>query len=184
MRRFVVFAALLLVAPAAAPQTFGPPALLDPNASPSQAASYSPQVTTDGAGNWVAAWWGGIDLGPGTGWDLEVLFSRSTDDGATWAAAAPLNTNATTDSRPDYRPQVTTDEEGAWVAVWYSREDFGGSIGIDPDILVARSTDAGATWTAPVPLNTNAATDSQPDDSPHRRQDGHGRNLGRRLGLS
>ena len=36
----------------------------------------------------------------------------------------------------------------------------GGPFGTDYDILVARSTDNGATWTDPAPLNTTAATDS------------------------
>ena len=56
--------------------------------------------------------------------------------------------------------EVTTDGLGTWVAVWQSGDSLGGTIGWrDWDILVARSTDDGATWTAPVPLNTNAASD-------------------------
>ena len=58
---------------------------------------------------------------------------------------------------------MTADGAGNWVAVWYSNENLGGTIGTDNDILVARSSDAGATWTAPAELNTNAATDSGSD---------------------
>jgi Neuraminidase (sialidase) len=54
---------------------------------------------------------------------------------------------------------VTTDGAGNWVAVWHSADSLGDTIGEDADILVARSTDGGATWTAPVALNTNAASD-------------------------
>ena len=61
---------------------------------------------------------------------------------------------------------MTTDglEEATWVAVWHSNEDLydanlDDTIGEDADILVARSTDGGATWTDPVALNTNAASD-------------------------
>ena len=46
------------------------------------------------------------------------------------------------------------------VAVWTSVDDLGGTIGTDIDILVSRSTNNGASWTAPAPLNTNAASDS------------------------
>ena len=46
------------------------------------------------------------------------------------------------------------------MAVWQSDDSLGGTIGTDNDIFVARSSDAGATWTAPAALNTNAATDS------------------------
>jgi hypothetical protein len=61
---------------------------------------------------------------------------------------------------------VTTDglAVATWVAVWHSAEDLydanlDDTIGEDADILVARSMDGGATWTAPVALNTNAASD-------------------------
>ena len=57
---------------------------------------------------------------------------------------------------------MTTDNGGNWVAVWSSTEALGW-IGTDTDILVARSTDNGATWTAPAALNTNAAIDSGGD---------------------
>ena len=60
-------------------------------------------------------------------------------------------------------PQVTTDGAGNWVAVWHSNDSLGGTIGTDADILVSRSTDAGGTWTAPAPLNTNAGSDSGDD---------------------
>lgn len=51
-----------------------------------------------------------------------------------------------------------TDDAGNWVAVW-STYNFRDESGTDADILVARSADYGATWTAPAPLNTNAASD-------------------------
>jgi Neuraminidase (sialidase) len=136
---------------------------------------YSPRVTTDGAGHWVAAWYSTNDVG-GTpsdaDWDL--LAARSADNGATWTDPQHLNTNATTDSGHDRDPQVMTDRAGHWVAVWRSDDDLRGTIDTDEDILVARSTDNGATWTYPEPLNTNAATDSGEDNQPHVTSDGAG----------
>ncbi|MEE8170776.1 MAG: hypothetical protein V3T70_09530, partial [Phycisphaerae bacterium] len=38
---------------------------------------------------------------------------------------AALNTNAGSDSGDDFRPQLTTDGSGNWVAVWDSRENLG-----------------------------------------------------------
>ncbi|MCJ7510059.1 MAG: glycoside hydrolase, partial [Dehalococcoidia bacterium] len=91
-----------------------------------------------------------------------------------WSYPAALNTNAATDSGWDELPQVTTDGVGHWVAVWQSTENLGGTIGHDWDILVARSTNNGATWTAPAALNTNAATDSGGDWWPQVTTDGAG----------
>jgi hypothetical protein len=52
------------------------------------------------------------------------------------------------------------------MAIWESGDSLGDTIGTDEDILVARSTDAGATWTAPTALNSNAASDSGSDVNP------------------
>jgi predicted neuraminidase len=141
--------------------TWTAPAALNSNAAMDSGNDNSPQVTTDGAGNWVAAWDSYFSLGP----DADIVVSRSTDAGATWTAAAALNTNAAMDSGNDSRLEVTTDGAGNWVAVWESQDWLGDTIGTDADIFVSRSTDAGATWTAPVPLNTNAATDSEAADT-------------------
>ena len=100
--------------------------------------------------------------------------ARSRDDGATWTAPVAPNTNAATDSGQDRYPQVTTDGLGAWVAVWDSQDSLGDTIGTDWDILLARSTDDGATWTEPAALNTNAATDSGHDTIPRVGTDGAG----------
>jgi len=142
------------------------PAALNTNAATDSGFDGWPQVTTDGAGHWVAVWNSTDSLGGTIGTDADILVARSTDYGATWTAPAALNTNAATDSGHDTWPQVTTDGEGQWVAVWQSDENLGGTIGTDADILVARSTDNGATWTAPAALNTNAATDFGNDGSP------------------
>jgi len=125
-----------------------------------------PQLTTDGLGTWVAVWCGGFNLGGTIGTDDDILFARSTDDGATWTASEPLNGNAATDWGHDTNPQVTTNGWGTWVSVWVSSDDLGGTIGADEDILFARSVDGGVTWTTPAPLNRNATSDSALDVAP------------------
>ena len=150
------------------------PAVLNTNAASDSGDDLYPQVTTDGGGHWVAVWYSYDTLGGTVGSDVDILVARSTDSGATWTAPAALNTNAATDSGSDYGPQVTTDRIGHWVAVWYSYDTLGGTIGTDCDILVARSADNGATWTAPAALNTNAATDSGGDYHPRVTTDGSG----------
>jgi hypothetical protein len=154
--------------------TWTAPAALNTNAATDSGLDYYPDLTTDGGGNWVAVWdsWDSLEGTIGT--DSDILVSRSTDSGVTWTAPAPLNTNAATDSGDDLNPKVTTDGEGNWVAVWWSEETLGGTIGTDYDILVSRSTDNGTTWTAPVPLNTNADSDSGGDQNPEVATDGGG----------
>jgi hypothetical protein len=133
-----------------------------------------PQVATDGGGNWVAVWKCANGLVDTIGYDGDIVVSRSTDNGATWTTPVALNTNAGSDSGADEYPQVTTDGGGHWLAVWKSYDTLGGTIGTDGDILAARSTDNGATWTAPAALNGNAATDSGDDLNPQVTTDGAG----------
>jgi Neuraminidase (sialidase) len=133
-----------------------------------------PQITTDEQGVWVAVWRSRDSLGGAIGEDADILVARSTDDGLTWTAPAALNTNAASDVEDDSRPQVTTDGKGAWVATWHSLDSLGDTIGTDWDVLVARSTDNGATWTAPAALNTNAASDMGSDAFSQVTTDGQG----------
>ena len=150
------------------------PAALNTNAATDSGGDYQPEVTTDGKGNWVAVWHSNENVSGTIGTDYDILVARSTDNGATWTAPIAVNTNAATDSREDAHPQVTTDGDGHWVAVWQSYENLGGTIGTDCDILVARSTNNGATWTDPAPLNTNADADSEGDYFPQVTTDGAG----------
>ena len=131
------------------------------------------RITTDGLGNWVVVWTSQGSLGT-LGADRDILVSRSADAGLTWSPAAPLNTNAAADAGQDQSPQITTDRQGNWVAIWSSSENLGGSIGSDFDILIARSVDNGATWTPPAVFNTNAVADSGLDDVPQLAMDAQG----------
>ncbi len=153
-----------------------PPAPLNTNAGGDTGDDCRAQVTSDGEGNWVAVWHSREpNIAGGIGMDRDILVARSSDNGATWTAPAPLNNNADSDAGNDDRPQVATDGQGNWVAVWFSDEpDIAGGIGNDDDILVARSTNNGATWTAPAPLNTNAGGDTGFDSLPHVATDGQG----------
>ncbi|MDZ4772289.1 MAG: sialidase family protein [Planctomycetota bacterium] len=120
------------------------------------------RLATDGTGKWVAVWTSQATLGGTIGNDSDVLFARSTDDGVTWSAPAALNTTAFSDPlAQDFRPVIAIDKaSGVWITAWTSTNTLGGTIGSDEDILFARSTNGGATWSAPLALDLDAATDS------------------------
>jgi hypothetical protein len=140
--------------------TWTPPAALNSNAATDSGSDRQVQIATDGAGSWLAVWDSSDSLGGTIGTDYDVHFSRSTDAGATWAPAAALNSNAATDSSGDGLAGIATDGEGNWVVVWVSDDSLGDTIGADADLFFSRSTDAGATWSPPAVLNSNAATDN------------------------
>jgi hypothetical protein len=118
-------------------------------------------LATDGAGTWVVVWTSQENWGYPIDTDLEVLFSRSTDNGATWTRPYPISYAwADGDPKDDYSPHVATDRAGNWLVTWSGRDQSGGPLGPDTDILFSRSTDDGVTWTDPAPMNTNAYSDS------------------------
>jgi predicted neuraminidase len=120
------------------------------------------RLVTDKNGTWIAVWQAIGVAGP----DADVFFSRSVDGGNSWSAAAPLNTNALVDSGSDSAPHVATNGRGLWIAVWSSQDSLGNTIGTDSDIVFARSTNGGTSWSAPAPLNSNATSDSGADVRP------------------
>ncbi|MFN8546119.1 MAG: sialidase family protein [Candidatus Binatia bacterium] len=95
----------------------------------------------------------------------------------------PLNTDARFDQttsafREDWAPRIATDRHGVWLTVWQADYGVIPYPGDDPrteaDILVARSTNAGWTWTMPAPVNTDAAADARFDLWPTVANDGAG----------
>ena len=116
------------------------------------AANKVPHAATDGTGTWITVWESEVQLGGATGEDLDILFSRSTDNGATWSNAALLNTNGTTDppgrigTGGDRDARIMTNGAGVWITVWRSSE-----LGI----VSARSIDNGQTWSDPEPFYAN-----------------------------
>ncbi len=147
-------------------KSWTPPMVLNTNAAVDSGFDISPRAATDRDANWVVVWSSGDSLAGSIGLDRDVLTARSADGGASWSRPVPLNTNAAVDSRADWTPSVDSDSKGVWLAVWSSADTLGGTLGMDRDILVARSTDQGASWTVPAALNRNATSDSREDSSP------------------
>ncbi|MCB1675495.1 MAG: hypothetical protein KDI01_04355 [Halioglobus sp.] len=115
-----------------------------------------------GRGAWLAVW---SDRDPVKG-DYDIYYAFSLD-GLTWKPPAALNTNAATDSGDDTGPRVATDGRGHWRVVWTSTDSLGpAGLGTDSDLLYAdytANTIVPATWSAPQPVDTGAASDTALD---------------------
>jgi hypothetical protein len=140
---------------------------IDPNVSDTNGRDNDPFIEIGENGTWVAVWVSEENIGGTLGTDGDIFFSRSTDDGATWSAAAPLN-DAANDSANDNNVQIETDGNGRWIAAWsvFNVSDF--------DLLFVISDDDGVTWSAPAFLNSDAAGDTANDFNPTLKQDGNG----------
>src|SRR6185369_16992656 len=86
-------------------------------------AAHTPIVASDGAGSWAAFW---------TSPSATAFFSRSTDDGLTWSAAATM---------PGIAESVAVSSSGTCITA-----------ACDPDMIVVRSADHCATWSAATPV--------------------------------
>ncbi len=129
------------------------------------------RIASDGAGNWLAVWNGPSENQSGDPFEPDILVSRSTDNGATWSTPGAVSPNADDDTVFEDEPNIATDESGNWIVVWSAIDT---PFGNDKDVFSATSTDNGLTWTAPVPVNANAATDIHSDYSPDIVTDGAG----------
>ena len=124
------------------------------------------RLAVTSAGHFIAIWSSSATLGGTIGADADILISRSTDLGQTWSPVAPLNGNAATDSGDDLMPTIAADANGELVAAWHSNDTLSGTIGSDNDVLIARSSDGGLSWSPPKPANINAGRDSGLDEQP------------------
>jgi len=125
-------------------------------------------LRTDGQGNWLltCTTWQFVD----EDYEYAIIVVASHDDGETWTEATELY-------RSTYRirsHQLVTDTRGNCAIAWSSVDDLNGTIGWDADILMLYSTDDGATWSGPVPLNSDAAADDVSDRDPVLIADSHG----------
>jgi hypothetical protein len=81
----------------------------------------------------------------------DILFRRSTDNGATWKVVVNLSNNA----GDSFGPQIAVSGSNIYV-VWY--DNTPGAL----DVFSKRSTDNGATWKAVKNLSNNAGTSYSP----------------------
>jgi hypothetical protein len=97
----------------------------------------------------------------------KTFLTRSTDEGTTWTPPVLADTNQ---SCPCCRTAIATANDGTLYLAW--RTVFPGNV---RDVVVARSTDHGATWAAPVRVHAdNWVFDGCPHAGPSMQVDAAG----------
>src|SRR6185369_14748270 len=92
--------------------SFDAPVAIDSAARTDAHSDEFPRIAAGVGGVWVIVWQvvGANDLGLGR--DIDVVYSRSSDDGAHWTPPKPVTDTFQTDRAEDRQPAVTTDGKG------------------------------------------------------------------------
>jgi uncharacterized repeat protein (TIGR01451 family) len=106
--------------------------------------SERPSITADGT-NLYVTWHDGSFGFP------EILFSKSTDGGATWSSPVNISNNGGFSEFPS----ITT--VGTNLYVTWGDSSFG-----NVEILFSKSTDGGTTWSSPVNISNNGGFSNAP----------------------
>jgi hypothetical protein len=118
------------------------------NVSNNAGDSWYPAIATDSGNNLHVVW------GDNTPGNWEIIYSKSTDGGATWSAAVDVSNNSGISSSPT----IVVGSGNSLHVVWYDTPSGGGN----PDILYSKSTDGGATWSAVVNISNNSGGSFSP----------------------
>jgi Neuraminidase (sialidase) len=118
----------------------------------------TPAIAADGTGNWALTWRRGTLASPG------IPRVYSNDNGLTWSTVADIETRGLTQQVE--HPVLRTHGAGNWVACWlvYTRTSSGTGRAAPYQIYTARSTNGGATWTAPQLLDDGGTSDIPKQD--------------------
>ena len=108
--------------------------------------SMTPQAAVDAAGNISVVW------EDDTANNSNILFSRSTDGGATWSIPRNLS-NSTGYS---FNPRIAVDSTGGINVVWVDTTPG------NQDVFFSRSTNGGASFSAPQNLSNDAPDSASP----------------------
>ncbi|MDZ4859978.1 MAG: hypothetical protein SGI88_13450 [Candidatus Hydrogenedentes bacterium] len=98
-----------------------------------------------------------------------LLVAPFAEAGFGFGGPAAIIANAVTDSRADGGSRLETNGNGVWIASWPR-----GPVDDETDVVISRSLDNGATWSAPLALNANPESDTVLDINPRLATDGSG----------
>jgi len=124
----------------------------------------NPAIGTDGAGGWIIVW---EDRSRGR-WtsEADLWLTRSTDAGRSWGAPRRLHDRPEAPDQDDATPAIAYLGENVWVIVWARHQGLDELRPPDLDVMYARSTDGGSTWSGPALLAPYAGGDSLAEFNP------------------
>ncbi len=129
-----------------------------------------PHIAADGKGTFVALW-GSVDGATGR---YYMKSARSHDSGITWEKAVHVSPYDIYNRHTiNTCFKIATNRQGQWIAIAHSDNLTSPSTGVDLDIVGFRSTDNGATWSAPFVINSDATTDGLVQSYPYIASDGN-----------
>ena len=105
-----------------------------------------PSMDIDNTGGprngWIYIVTGEKDLAP-AGTDPDIVFHRSTDNGATWSAGVRVNQDPINNGRVQFFPYIVVDGDGGLNVVYYDNRNTPDSL----DVYISHSNNGGQTWT-------------------------------------
>ncbi len=156
--------------------TWSSPRTLNTNADTDSGDDINPCVVNIGGQNWLAVWGSNEDniSGKPIGDDYDILVSRSSDGGMTWSPAQPLDNDAGNDSEDNMGARIASNQTGEIIVGWNVRGMRFGSENRG-EVAFSLSSDKGATWSHPAPMNSSALSDIIVDGFDDIATDGAGR---------
>ena len=115
----------------------------------------APSIASNGGDILITVWSENGAFAAGAGLDTDLYFAVSMDAGGSWSDPALLNSNATTDGSGSDNAPIIAYGGGTWVVAWNANR----ALGLDQDLLYVVSSNNGASWSDPLPLNSYADSD-------------------------
>lgn len=85
--------------------------------------------------------------------DLDIYFSRSTDNGATWSNPITVNDDGKDNGRHQFYSSVAVSSEGVVVLMWYDRRNE--TFNAETELFMAYSFDGGKTFTKNIAVSNS-----------------------------
>jgi hypothetical protein len=129
--------------------------------APSYDAAGNPVLAYDNAGNLYYAYMAfDVDFS-GNPLNAAIYVSKSTDEGATWAFYTRVSNIGVGNNPYNDRPWIAIDQSNNYIyvtwTVWYGR----GASCVGSDIMFARSTDGGVTFSSPMLISSSYSPSGQ-----------------------